>query len=122
MVLVRIVVFCSPLLLTACISTQAAQPPIPAITCKQGQDCDAKWSRAVAWVSQNSAYRMQVQSDVLIQTYNSTNTDIAVVVNKVATKQPGDYEIDVSISCGNPIGCVPDARDQLIKFNTFVNG
>ncbi len=55
--------------LGGCATTQQAEQPIPSIICNAGSDCDAKWSRAVTWVSENSAYRIQVQTDTLIQPF-----------------------------------------------------
>ena len=44
------------------------------ITCTKGDDCEEKWSRAVAWISQNSSYKIQTQTDSLIQTFNPTGS------------------------------------------------
>lgn len=96
-----------------------APPPVPSILCKKGPDCDAKWSRAQTWVSQNAGYRIQVANDGLIQTYGSTDTSLAVVVNKTNIK--GDqYEIVAQMSCGNDISCFPDPHRALVDFANFV--
>lgn len=112
--------------LGGCLTTQdAQQAPIPSIKCKQGQDCDGKWSRAVAWVSENSAFKIQVQSDSLIQTYSSVGdtdtTGLSVTVTKAALDQPSEYEIVAHIGCANPIGCVPDPQTALGQFTAFVS-
>jgi len=93
--------------------------PIQAITCKSKADCDVKWSKAVAWVSANAAYRMQVQSEQLIQTYNSIDTGLSVVVNKISEPN-GAGKIVARMSCGNMFGCFPDTYVALQQFTAFV--
>jgi hypothetical protein len=112
--------------LAGCLTTQEAeQPPIPSTKCKQGQDCDAKWSRAVEWVSQNSAYKIQTQTDALIQTYSGTidegDTGLSMTVTKAALGQPGEYEIVARMGCANPLGCFPEPRAALVQFAAFVS-
>lgn len=120
-----ILIAASAVSLGGCLTTQDAdQPPIPSIKCKQGQDCDGKWSRAVAWVSQNSAYKIQVQSDSLIQTYSAvedSDTGLSMTVTKAALTEPGEYEIVARMGCANPIGCVPDPQTALAQFAAFVS-
>jgi hypothetical protein len=110
--------------LAGCVST-AAQPeePIPAITCKQGADCDLKWSRAITWVSENAAYKIQTQTDSLIQTFGPLDyqTGLAITVNRLMLK-PGVYEIDARMGCANSIGCFPEPHAALRKFAAFLNG
>jgi hypothetical protein len=108
----------------ACASTGQNLPPIPPVTCTAGKDCDAKWSRAVAWVSQNSGFKIQVQTDSLIQTYGPgepDTTNLAATVNKVA-KTGDQYEIIAKIGCANLIGCTKEPRAALTDFVKFVGG
>lgn len=54
-------------LLSACATTNPPSPELVAaanrpITCSDEQDCAVKWSRAVQWVVDNSAYRLQMQT------------------------------------------------------------
>jgi hypothetical protein len=111
-------------LASACNRTAAPpQEPILPVVCRAGADCDAKWSRAVAWVTNNSGYKIQVQTEALIQTYGPANGDtwLAATVNKVA-KGGDQYEIAGALSCGNMFGCYPAPRAALLEFNRFVKG
>ena len=118
-----IVALLAALSVSACASTAQNRQPIPPVTCTAGKDCDAKWSRAVAWVSQNTAYKIQVQTDSLIQTYGpfDSKTGTAATVNKIAGAN-GQYEIVAHMSCDNLIGCIPDLGEQMRSFASFVNG
>lgn len=111
--------------LTGCATARQAETPPPApIVCKTGADCDAKWSRALAWVTQNSQWRIQVQTDLLIQTFNGVDdaeTSPGFTINKVA-KGAGTYEISFSAGCHNLFGCVPSAAEERQKFAAFING
>lgn len=106
-----------------CVST-AAQPqrPLPPITCKKGSDCDMKWSRAVTWVSRNAGYKIQTQTDALIQTFGPVgdDTELAVTVNKTMVS-PNSYEIAAKMSCGNMLGCLPQPYNALRQFISFVD-
>jgi hypothetical protein len=110
--------------LAGCVST-AAQPedPVPSIICKQGADCDLKWSRAITWVSENAAYKIQTQTDSLIQTFGPIEykTGLAITVNRLMLK-PGVYQIDARMGCANSIGCFPEPHAALRKFAAFLNG
>lgn len=115
----------SALGLAGCLTTQQAeQPPIPSIKCTQGQDCDAKWSRAVTWVSQNSAYKIQTQTDSLIQTYSGSfdqqDMGLSMTVTKTALNQPGEYEIIAHIGCAHLLTCAEDPQVALTQFAAFV--
>ena len=88
-------------------------------TCENADDCKAKWEAAQLWVVHNAAYKIQTATDVLIETYNSTDTGIAVRV----TKEPlggGRYQILVTVGCGNPFGCAGNTWDLAINFNRTV--
>jgi hypothetical protein len=91
-----------------------------AIICAVGPDCQAKWSRAVAWVAKNSETKIQTQTDQLIQTYNPSNTaTTAYTVMKVAVA--GDrYRIELQASCQNPFLCLPKPIQMKASFNRYV--
>lgn len=93
------------------------------ITCTKGDDCEEKWSRAVAWISQNSSYKIQTQTDSLIQTFNPTGSSPSsgFLVNKFALGK-GIYQITMSSACNNAFGCIPDAQELRASFNRFVAG
>ena len=87
-------------------------------TCSGAADCNAKWEAAQLWVVHNAGWKIQTQSNVLIETYNAVNgsTNIAVRV----TKEPlgsGRYQLLVTVWCDNIFGCHPDSWDAALKFN-----
>jgi hypothetical protein len=95
--------------------------PISPVTCQDGPDCAAKWSRALDWVSQNAGARIQVKNKSVIKTFASQDKELAVIVNKTAIPS-GQFEIGAQISCQNQSGCSPDVHDALRSFVAFVNG
>lgn len=87
-------------------------------TCKEGYDCKAKWDAAQLWIVKHSGYKLQIVTDVLLETYNATNysTNIAVRV----TKEPlgsGTYRLLVVVTCDNLFGCTPNAWEAALDFN-----
>lgn len=93
------------------------------ITCSQGADCDAKWSRAVQWVLVNSSWKIQVQTDQMIQTFGpgDSGTNSAFVITKAANMS-GSYDINFRSACGNPLGCFPSSTELRASFNNAVIG
>ena len=79
------------LVLCGCITAEqqasVAEPPKP-ITCHAGADCDAKWSRANAWITEHSKYKAETSSESLIRTSSpstfETDTSPTYKVAKVA--------------------------------------
>jgi hypothetical protein len=100
-------------------STPTAEAPQP-ITCQAGPDCDAKWSRAVSMIANNAGWKIQTQTDSLIQTYNSTggSTRPSYTVTKTAIGN-GLYEITLSGGCDNFV-CTPTITESRAKFYDFV--
>jgi hypothetical protein len=125
----RLFVVCAFVIVAGCtIDSEQASAPAPAlpsvITCQAGADCDTKWSRATDWITKNSAWKIQRQTDALIQTYNSINDSPSpgFKVTKVAAAQPGTYEIDFTGKCSNMWGCVPTVASARATFADFVTG
>jgi hypothetical protein len=110
------------LLLAGCsYSLQMGEPPPEPITCKAGPDCDAKWSRAISWITTNSYWKIQSQTDQLIQTSNSVGSTPhpSFTVTKLA-KENGIYEITFAGACDNSIGCDPTVAESRASFARFV--
>jgi len=96
------------------------QKTIP--VCSGEADCKAKWEAAQLWVVHNAAYKIQIMSDVLIETYNATNSEPSIAAR--VTKEPlggGKYRLLVSVWCDNVFGCVPDSMDAALDFNKTVS-
>jgi hypothetical protein len=49
------------------------QQTIP--TCRDDRDCKVKWEAAQLWIVHNASYKIQTATDVLLETYNSTDQD-----------------------------------------------
>ena len=93
------------------------------ITCTTGEDCDAKWSRAIAWITRNSHSPIRTQNDFMIQTYPSPRGSSAssFLVTKLASGS-GVYKITMTSTCGGFPDCEPSATELSAKFNRFVAG
>ncbi len=101
------------------IDRNAAMP----VTCQGSDDCEVKWGRALQWVLQNCEYRIQVQTDALIQTAGPTDSSpsAAFVISKVPLGG-GKYEFVMRAGCDNFIGCVPTIRISRAAFAVTVMG
>jgi len=99
---------------------QAANRPI---TCQAGKDCEEKWSQAVYWVKQNSAYKFRTVSDNVIQTMGPLPDDPspAFTITKVATGN-NSYALDFDGGCDNMFGCVPSLLILKASFADYIIG
>jgi hypothetical protein len=111
------------MLVCACASSQVEQPPQP-IICTAGADCDAKWSRAVAWIATNSNLKIQTRTETVVQTAGPVRSEPtpAFTVTKVA-RGDGRYEIAFNGGCGSSASrCVPTIPESRARFTAFVLG
>ena len=110
------------LLLTGC----ASQPNVaigPTPTCTGAEACKAKWDAAQLFVVKNAGRKIQVATDVIIETFNPSQygTEIAMRV----TKEPlgnGNYKLVAVAWCDNVFGCARNPRQIVADFNTYVSG
>jgi hypothetical protein len=108
-------------------TTQTRQPMVDEFQrtipkCFNDKECERKWAAAQAWVVTRAAYKIQVATSSLVETYNaaSGSTGIAVRVVKEPISDNG-YKFIVSVWCGNIFGCQPDSWDAAIDFNRTIN-
>ncbi len=106
------VVVCG-LALCGCITAEqqasVAEPAKP-ITCRAGADCDAKWSRAEAWIKEHSKYKVETSSDSLIQTSGPSGFETDPSPTYKATKVaagPREYTIELTGGCDSIFACTP---------------
>ncbi|MDP1586303.1 MAG: hypothetical protein Q8M07_01045 [Prosthecobacter sp.] len=89
--------------------------------CIDEKDCKAKWEAAQLWIVRNAGFKLQIITDVLLQTYNASGGSPSIAAQ--VTKEPlggGKYKILVSVSCDNMFGCVPNPWDAALDFNKVV--
>jgi hypothetical protein len=90
-------------------------------TCEGADDCKAKWDAAQLWVVKNAGYKIQTATDVVIETYNPTESGVELAAR--VTKEPlggGKYKILVRLWCNNIFGCSPNAHQAALAFNKAV--
>lgn len=89
--------------------------------CVGESDCRAKWEAAQVWIVRNSGFKLQVATDVLLETYNSTNSSVKLAVRVVKVPMGGGkYRIEVTTRCANIFGCSPDSWAAAHDFNQVV--
>src|SRR5881392_2903474 len=103
----------SALALCGCITAEqqasVAEPSKP-ITCHKGADCDAKWSRANAWITEHSKYKVDTGSESLIQTSGPSAFETDPSPTYKITKGvagPSEYTIELTGGCDSVFGCTP---------------
>jgi len=95
------------------------------IKCTSKNECDMKWGRALAWVSQNSTFKVRLATDSIITTegpidefgYRTLST---FIINKVPLAG-GTYRIEFSSGCLSTAGCVPSHNELFASFGAYVD-
>lgn len=90
-------------------------------TCGSEIECKAKWEAAQLWIAKNAGYKIQIATDVLIETYNSIDYSTSLAAR--AMKEPlgdGRYAIRIRLGCANWFSCYPDPVDASLDFNRAV--
>jgi hypothetical protein len=74
--------------------------------------CREEWERAQLWLVKHARYKIQIATDVLIQTFNPPQSEPEYGFS--ITKEPaggGRYAIRMEMACGNMFGCNPKPID-----------
>lgn len=100
-------------------ATTFTEPPPP--TCVGPEDCKAKWDAAQIFVVKHAEMKIQIATDVLIETYNAPGSSTAIAIR--ITKEPlggGQYQLVMSAPCGNMFGCGSSRTDLKRLFNATI--
>jgi len=123
------IVFCILLLtLTSCASsTGNLTPEMEAemrkpLICNGDEQCQLYWERALFYVNSHSRYKIQTQTDSLIQTYSPTGGTTNLGYN--ISKEPlgnNSYRIWIKVGCDNMFGCYPKRYEEVLRFKRYVS-
>ena len=103
----------------AALQAAASRP----VTCSSKADCDAKWSRAIEWVKENSEYKFQSVSDYVIQTMGPLPDDASPAFTITRVSNPdGSASFNFDGGCDNMFGCVPSMLEEQASFVDFIMG
>lgn len=102
--------------LAACGMSESTIPGNTSVACSSKSDCDSKWSKAIAWTVENGPFRIQVQTDNLIQTYGPDNTWRSAILINRETNEDGTGSIIFHSACGNEFECKPPGYTLQAEF------
>lgn len=117
-------IFCAALAVSGCVTLtpeeEAAyqqrqlaleQDAAREVTCDDPEDCEVKWARAVQWTLDNINWRIEIQTDTLIQTAGPfTSLNLATTISKVPLGN-GRARFELRAGCDSYISslCTPSA-------------
>jgi DNA-binding beta-propeller fold protein YncE len=117
------IVVCLILLLSACASTQQAQRKKDAaqpLTCSKGPDCEAKWDRALIWVRNNTASKIDTANESMITVRIPPKSSSAVFTITKDKADPETYTINFRAGCSSMFGCTPSILELKASFANYV--
>lgn len=115
----RSVILIAAFALTACATTEVVMGP--PVSCRGDVACKYRWGRALAWVTQNAAYRVTQANDTIIQTAGPTQHAVTSAISVVRIPNPdGSETFQFQSGCDNFIGCRPSHGEMERDFRAFV--
>lgn len=91
------------------------------VTCLAGPDCEYKWSQAMLWIQNNSAWKFRTVADNLMTTEGPLETTKpAFEVTRMATGDGQNYRIGIRAWCGAG-NCELKILQLKANFVDFVN-
>lgn len=112
----RFLLLLSILFLASCATTDSG-----VITCTSGPDCDAKWSRAMQWLQENSSWKVQTSTDTRLLTEGPLDTAKPAFEVTRAPQAGGRHEISMRAWCG-AAGCEELIPQLQRSFGKYVRG
>ena len=98
-------------------AAKARQP----ILCEGAEQCSLYWKRAQVWLALNSELKIQVATDVVIETYYPVNGSPTYGFRIMRAPQAGKTErIMINMSCGNIFGCSEPQELVTVRFMDYV--
>jgi len=110
--------------LSACISISERLQSVLAPAANIGDsvscqaECKDEWQRAQLWIVKHSGWKIQIATDVVIQTYNPAKSTYGFSI----TREPaggGSYTIRMEVACGDD-WCDPKPLDARNAFYYYV--
>lgn len=94
---------------------------LPAVECDTKARCDMLWQRAQLWVVNFAAFKIQISSDVVIQTYNPPAHSVRSGVTITREPLGGERQrINFRSACDNQFGCRPSDTRLRVSFNRYL--
>ena len=89
------------------LSARAEEP----VACATNDECDLAWQKAIEWVSKRCAFKIQTQTEDLVETEGplpAPSNDVACRLDRVPTGEAGSARLEITARCGNYFGCIPE--------------
>ena len=107
----------------------APEPPFTAtelanfepVECNTPARCTALWQRAQLWVVNFADFKIQINTDVVIQTFNPPEHSVRSGITITREPLGGDrYRINFRAQCPNQFGCRPGEMRLRARFNEYL--
>jgi hypothetical protein len=81
------------------------------VACATQDECDVAWQKAIEWVSDRCAFKIQTQTESLVETGGplpGPSNDVACRLDRIPTGDSGSAQLEITARCGNYFGCIPE--------------
>lgn len=87
------------------------------VTCYGADECSRAWRKATVWITQNSAWKIRLATDSLLETFGPTRSDLELAYR--LTRRPLGQDVDeivLEAFCGQ-VGyiCRPIATPEIAR-------
>jgi hypothetical protein len=93
------------------------------LDCNPGAECDLFWRRAQYWIAQNAGMKIQVATDVVIETYGVTTYSNVWAFRAIREPLAKNQDrIHLEPSCGSVSLCRQTKLQMIASFRRYVRG
>lgn len=91
------------------------------VRCEGADQCGKMWQRAQLWIAKNSAYKVQLANDVVIETYSPREHDPHLGFTVYKEPDGGSaYMINSRAGCRNMFGCQPHPNKGRAALHRYI--
>jgi hypothetical protein len=91
------------------------------VMCGDAKKCARYMERAQVWLAQNSFWRLQMITPVLLQTFGPGGSRVELAYSVTRTNDTdGSAQIFVRAHCDNVFGCRPHAAEGIHALKTYM--
>jgi hypothetical protein len=92
------------------------------LTCASAAECDRYLARLAVWVERNTAHKIKVHTDTVLQQWLPYESMHGFVFASREAATGGGGLITVRVGCMHILGCYPGAGEMLRSVHAYVRG
>ena len=90
------------------------------LTCNSAAQCDRYWERLAVWVERNTAHKVKVKTDTVLEQWMPYESTHGFVMARREKAADSSGLITVQVGCMHILSCSPGAAEMLRSLSAYV--